>query len=140
MADDGTHPEAPPATTPLEEAQATVEDLRYRLRRAREALAEDEPSGRNPAEERRAAAEEALANALTRTHVLEAAIARVRALHAAGTTYPNYGDSWTACLGCAKPWPCPTIRALDEPASVPAATQATEPSRSIRANDSQEAP
>jgi hypothetical protein len=44
MPDDGTRPEAPPAPTPLEEAQATVEDLRCRLRRAREALAGDEPA------------------------------------------------------------------------------------------------
>lgn len=40
--DDGTHPEAPPAATPLEEAQATIESLRYQIRRAREALGTDE--------------------------------------------------------------------------------------------------
>jgi hypothetical protein len=40
----GGVPDGQPTPTPLEEAQATVEDLRYRLRRAREALAGDEPA------------------------------------------------------------------------------------------------
>lgn len=50
----------------------------------------------------------------------EAALARVRALHSNG-----YGlcDECTGSHGV--PWPCPTIRALDQPS--PAATQATEP-------------
>lgn len=43
LPDDGTGPEEPPAVTPLEEAQATIESLRYQIRRAREALATDEP-------------------------------------------------------------------------------------------------
>lgn len=46
--DDGTYPEAPPTATPLEEAQATIEGLRYQIRRAREALATDEPPARCP--------------------------------------------------------------------------------------------
>ncbi|MFE8961728.1 hypothetical protein [Streptomyces iakyrus] len=82
MPDDGTRPEAPPAPTPLEEAQATVEGLR--LRRAREALAEDE------------------------TNDAEAAVARVRALHTNGS---GLCDECTGSHGV--PWPCATIRALD---------------------------
>ena len=50
---DGTRPEAPPTPTPLEEAQATVESLRYQIRRAREALATDEPLDRCPSCEHR---------------------------------------------------------------------------------------
>ncbi|MEU6597828.1 hypothetical protein [Streptomyces flaveolus] len=42
MPEDGTRPEAPPAATPLEEAQAAIESLRYQIRRAREALGTDE--------------------------------------------------------------------------------------------------
>lgn len=46
--DDGTHPEAPPQATLLEEAQATIEGLQYQIRRAREALGTDEPVDRCP--------------------------------------------------------------------------------------------
>lgn len=53
MPDDGTGPDEAPAATPLEEARATAEDLRYRIRRAREALAEDEPVDRCPSCEHR---------------------------------------------------------------------------------------
>ncbi|WP_435279358.1 hypothetical protein [Streptomyces sp. 1222.5] len=45
---DITGPDQPPRATPLEEAQATVESLRYQIRRAREALATDEPVDRCP--------------------------------------------------------------------------------------------
>ena len=48
MPDDGTRPEVPPAASPLEEAQATIESLRYQIRRAREALGTDEPPARCP--------------------------------------------------------------------------------------------
>jgi hypothetical protein len=43
MPDDGTRPEVPPAQTPLDVAEATAESLRYQIRRAREALGDDEP-------------------------------------------------------------------------------------------------
>lgn len=84
LPDDGTSPEAPPAATPLEEAQATVEGLRYQIRRAREALATDEPDS------------------------AEAAIARVRALHK-----EEYGCCAECTSVHAVPYPCPTIRALN---------------------------
>ncbi|GGW15720.1 hypothetical protein GCM10018980_52060 [Streptomyces capoamus] len=85
--DDGTQPEAPPAATPLEEAQATIESLRYQIRRAREALTTDEPG---------------------ESADLQAAIARVRALHR---------EEYGSCAHCTRedgvPYPCPTIRALN---------------------------
>lgn len=82
--DDGTRPEAPPTPTLLQEAQATVESLRYQIRRAREALATDEPNS------------------------AEAAIARVRALHK-----EEYGSCAECTRVHAVPYPCPTIRALN---------------------------
>jgi hypothetical protein len=56
-----------------------------------------------------------------RLEAAETALDRVRALHVNG-----YGlcDECTSSHGV--PWPCPTIRALDEPAPGPAATQATD--------------
>jgi hypothetical protein len=53
LPDEDTSPEAPPAATPLEDAQATIESLRYQIRRAREALATDEPVDRCPSCEHR---------------------------------------------------------------------------------------
>lgn len=82
--DDGTYPEAPPVPTPLEEAQATVESLRYQIRRAREALATDEPD------------------------TADAAIARVRALH-----QQESGLCAHCTREDGVPYPCPTIRAID---------------------------
>jgi hypothetical protein len=63
-----------------------------------------------------------VADTVQRAERAEAAIARVRALHVNG-----YGlcDECTGSHGA--PWPCPTIRALDEPTPSPAATQATQP-------------
>ncbi|MFI5687918.1 hypothetical protein [Streptomyces sp. NPDC051636] len=84
MPDDGTRPEAPPQATLLEEAQATIESLRYQIRRAREALAIDEPSG------------------------ADTAIARVRALHR-----EECGSCAHCTRADSVPYPCPTIRALD---------------------------
>jgi hypothetical protein len=80
--DDGTSPEAPPAATPLEEAQATVESLRYQIRRAREALGTDEaprplPGGDHPRpaiHKRTAAAPNAPASTPCRTRVTIRAI------------------------------------------------------------------
>lgn len=76
------------APTRLEEAQATVESLRYQIRRAREALATDEPDE---------AAD------------LRAAVSRIRALHT---------SEFGSCSHCTRadsvPWPCPTIAALDD--------------------------
>jgi len=67
----------------------------------------------------------------------EAAIARVCALHAPASDWSwkplgcqHDGQHNAPCRGCrGECWPCPTIRALDEPAPVsgPAATQTTEP-------------
>lgn len=82
--DDGTSPEASPAATPLEEAQATVEGLRYQILRAREALASDEDGS------------------------AEAAITRVRQLHR-----EEYGCCEHCTRADSVPYPCPTIRALD---------------------------
>ncbi|MFI2761426.1 hypothetical protein ACH5A3_21530 [Streptomyces echinatus] len=82
--DDGTRPDQPPAATPLEEAKATIESLRYQIRHAREALGTDEPSG------------------------ADAAIARVRALHR------QESGLCAHCTGeYGVPYPCPTITALD---------------------------
>ncbi|MFD8234031.1 hypothetical protein ACFV20_19385 [Streptomyces sp. NPDC059696] len=59
-----------------------------------------------------------------RAELAEAAVARVRALH-----YQD-GDYCAICTTdfgrLSAPWPCPTIRALDEPAPATAATRATE--------------
>ncbi|MEU3507700.1 hypothetical protein ABZ733_07190 [Streptomyces longwoodensis] len=82
--DDGTRPESPPASTPLEEAQATVESLRYQIRRAREALATGELDS------------------------ADAAVARVRALHR-----EECGSCEHCTRADSVPYPCPTIRALD---------------------------
>lgn len=79
-----------------------------------------EAAEQTESERQLATAREALASATTRAARAEAALARVRALHSNG-----YGlcDECTGSHGV--PWPCPTIRALDQPS--PAATGATEP-------------
>lgn len=82
--DDGTSPEEPPQAAPLEEAQATIESLRYQICRAREALGTDEVGS------------------------AEAALARVRALHR-----EEYGCCEHCTRADIVPYPCPTIRALD---------------------------
>lgn len=64
-----------------------------------------------------------LAAAIAALGKSEAAIARVRALH---QPRPN-GTCAARCYNAGiapEPWPCPTIRALDQPA--PAATQTTD--------------
>jgi hypothetical protein len=43
MPDDGTRPEQPPGPSELDQLRADNETLRYQIRRAREALATDEP-------------------------------------------------------------------------------------------------
>jgi hypothetical protein len=62
-----------------------------------------------------------------RAEQAEAAVARVCALHRKA----SHGDTCVYCahgqrLGYDTTWPCDTIRALDEPASGPAPTQATD--------------
>lgn len=69
---DGPRPEQPPQATPLEEAQATIEGLRYQIRRAREALATDEtPTCCSNCGHEAAIAELAQAIRLTREYVGE---------------------------------------------------------------------
>ena len=80
---DGTSSQEPAKATPLEEAQATIESLRYQIRRAREALATDDGNA-------------------------EAAVARARALHV-----NEYGSCSHCTRADSIPYPCPTIRALD---------------------------
>lgn len=83
-ADGEAGPEAAPELSELDQLRADVESLRYQIRRAREALAEDEDGS------------------------AEAAIARVRALHK-----EEYGCCAECTSVHAVPYPCPTIRALD---------------------------
>ncbi len=77
------------------------------------------------AQQQLATAREAFAAATTRAARAEAALDRVRALH------PQEGDYCAICTTdygrLSALWPCPTIRALDgeQPASAPAATEAT---------------
>jgi hypothetical protein len=75
-----------------------------------------------------ATAREALASATIRAARAEAAIARVRALHQPQPDGSGFSDG-QQCRMCSQdggdgyqylvPWPCPTIRALAEPAPGP---------------------
>ncbi|MER5715753.1 hypothetical protein [Streptomyces sp. NPDC002132] len=71
-------------------------------------------------------AREALASATTRAARAEAAVARVRALHRDWDADPGRCAHCQDGMGTPLPWPCPTLRALDGPPPVPAATEATD--------------
>ncbi|NUO42388.1 MAG: hypothetical protein HOV82_10150 [Streptomyces sp.] len=57
---------------------------------------------------------------------LRAAIARVRALHHDWEADPGHCAHCQDGMGTPLPWPCPTVRALAEPAPGTTATQATD--------------
>ncbi|CAL9349700.1 hypothetical protein SUDANB1_00435 [Streptomyces sp. enrichment culture] len=63
---------------------------------------------------------------LDRAERAEAAVARVRGLHHDWEAGPGHCAHCQDGMGTPLPWPCPTLRALDQPAPGTAATQATD--------------
>jgi hypothetical protein len=130
----------------MEQLRDTAQTLQTIVNRVREVVGTDEPAPvresyrvrvletrvsdaeyeRDHARQRAEAASRVGTEFMVRAERAEAAVERVRALHVAR---PN-GTCAARCYSTGmapEPWPCPTIRALDEPS--PAATEATEPGR-----------